>query len=89
MADAAAPDALPPGTNDDKSWVAIFIVVLCLTVATLMVGLRIYTRRFITKQMGMDDWAAVITLVRLFILVYLQGKCPRHAGSCSSVLTQL
>lgn len=44
---------------------AIFTVVLCLTVATVMVGLRIYTRKFITKQMGMDDWAAIITLVSL------------------------
>lgn len=65
MADAAPPAALPPGTDDDKSWVAIFTVVLCLTVSTVMVGLRIYTRRFITKQMGMDDWAAVVTLVSL------------------------
>lgn len=63
MADAAPPQALPPGTDDDKSWVAIFTVVLCLTVSTLMVGLRIYTRKAITKQMGVDDWAAIITLV--------------------------
>lgn len=63
MADSVSLAGLPPGFDDDKSWVAIFTVSLCLTVATLMVGLRIYTRMFITKQMGMDDWAAVITLV--------------------------
>ena len=65
MADAAPPEALPPGTYDDKSWIAIFTVVLCLTVSTTAVGLRIYTRKFITKQMGIDDWAAIVTLVRL------------------------
>lgn len=64
MADASPP-SLPPGMNEDKSWVAIFTVVLCLTVATFMVGLRIYTRAFITKQLGADDYAAVFTLVGL------------------------
>lgn len=65
MANTPPPDALPPGTGDDRSWVAIFTVVLCLSVATFMVGLRIYTRAFVTKPMGVDDWAAIITLVRL------------------------
>ncbi|MBE3045624.1 hypothetical protein IMZ48_24375, partial [Candidatus Bathyarchaeota archaeon] len=52
MADAAPPGPPPPGMDDDKSWVAIFTVVLCLTFATLVVGLRLYTRKFITKRMG-------------------------------------
>ncbi|SPO05143.1 related to integral membrane protein [Cephalotrichum gorgonifer] len=66
MADAAA---LPPGFNDDKSWIAIFTVTLCLTVATVMVGLRVYTRMVVTKQMGMDDWAAIFTL----LITYADG----------------
>ena len=64
---AAAPAAplalLPPEFYDDKSWVAILVVVLCLAVATTMVGLRIWTRKVIINKMGMDDWAAIVTLV--------------------------
>ena len=47
--------------DDNTPREAIIAVPLCLAVATVMVGLRIYTRR---KQMSMDDWAAIITLVR-------------------------
>jgi hypothetical protein len=64
MADAAAPSPeLIPGYYDDRSGLAIFCVVLCLTVATIMVGMRIWTRKVIINKMGMDDWAAIITLV--------------------------
>jgi hypothetical protein len=67
---------LPPGFDDDKSWVAIFVVVMCLTVATTMVGLRIWTRKFIINKMGMDDWAAIVTLV---------WKCSQNPHAHSSV----
>ena len=50
--------------DDNRSWEAIFAVTLCLAVGTVMVGLRIYTRRLITRQMSVDDWAAIIVLVR-------------------------
>ncbi|SPO05190.1 related to integral membrane protein [Cephalotrichum gorgonifer] len=66
MADASAgapPPELIPGYYDDRSWVSIFYVVLCLTVATIMVGMRIWTRKAIINKMGIDDWAAIITLV--------------------------
>lgn len=45
------------------AWVPIFTVALCLAVATAMVGLRTWSRIFITKRLGVDDWAAIITLV--------------------------
>ena len=66
MADAGGPPTNPeliPGYHDDRSGLAIFCVVFCLAVATIMVGLRTWTRRFIINKMGMDDWAAIIALV--------------------------
>lgn len=59
-----------PGMGDDRSWQAILAVVVCLVAATVMVGLRIYTRRFMVKEMSKDDWAAILTLVRLFRQTY-------------------
>lgn len=58
---------------DNRSWLPIVAVVLCLTVATAMVGLRIWTRASITKRIGVDDWAAVFTLVGLPSIVL---NCP-------------
>jgi hypothetical protein len=66
MADPAAPPMDPtmiPGYHDDRSGLAIFCVVFCLTVATIMVGLRTWTRKVIIDKMGADDWAAIITMV--------------------------
>ncbi|KAK1752621.1 hypothetical protein QBC47DRAFT_305893 [Echria macrotheca] len=66
MADVGAggppPESLP-GYNDDRSGLAIFCVVFCLTVSTVMVGLRTWTRKVIINKMGMDDWAAIITMI--------------------------
>jgi hypothetical protein len=68
MADAGMqgmpPPELIPGYYDNRSGLAIFCVVFCLTIATTMVGLRIWTRKFIIDKMGADDWAAIITLAR-------------------------
>jgi len=66
MADPGAPPMDPtmiPGFHDDRSGLAIFCVVFCLTVATIMVGLRIWTRKFIINKMGMDDYAAIIAML--------------------------
>ena len=68
MADAGAGAGMPPpemipGFYEDRSGLAIFCVVFCLVVATIMVGLRTWTRKVIINKMGMDDWAAIITLL--------------------------
>ncbi|PKS12632.1 hypothetical protein jhhlp_000840 [Lomentospora prolificans] len=77
MADSGAAAELPPGFNDNHSGVSIFIVVFCLFVSTLMVGLRIWTRKYIINQMGIDDWAAIITLLIVWgdgIIIALSTK---------------
>ena len=73
-------------TDGDKSWEAILAVALSLAVSTLMVGLRIYTRRFMVKEMSKDDWAAIITLVRPFQQTY--SKRPEIAISRRRTLTR-
>lgn len=54
--------------REDKVWescahVPITVVTVVLGFATLAVGLRTYARAVLTRQFGMDDYAAVIALV--------------------------
>lgn len=57
--------ALPPDAFDDRSGLVIGIVVAGLLWSTFMVGLRIFTRARINKELGIDDIACVFGLVRL------------------------
>lgn len=69
-----------PGYYDDRSGLAIFYVVLCLTVATIFVGLRIWTRKVIINMLGVDDWAAMITLVITWVegIAIAQSTCQEN-----------
>ena len=49
------------------SWLALLIVILVLSLATIIVGLRFYTRVVLLKQLGLDDYFVLLTLV-----------CQRH-----------
>ena len=60
MADASE---LPPGSFDSRVPTVIVAIVVCLSVATTAVALRIYTRKVIINQMGWDDYFAVFALV--------------------------
>lgn len=51
----------------DISWVVLLVVILVLSLATIIVGMRIYTRIFLVKSLGWDDYFVVITLVRLLL----------------------
>lgn len=61
MADAAA--ALRPGSNDSRVSTTIGVTVLCLSVASATVVLRVYTRGWIMNQMGVDDYFAIASLL--------------------------
>jgi hypothetical protein len=39
---------------------------VCLAVATVMVSVRLYTRWFLVRQVGLDDYLATITLVLIY-----------------------
>ena len=59
---APAP-ALPPNAFDDISGTVIGVVSFCLVWSTLMVGLRLWTRKVIINQLGWDDYMIVVGLV--------------------------
>jgi hypothetical protein len=46
--------------------VVIATTSVCLAVATLMVSVRLYTRWFLVRQVGLDDYLATITLVLIY-----------------------
>ena len=61
MASAAA---LPPNAFEDQRATVIGSVVFCLLWSTAMVGLRLWTRGVVIKQLGIDDYACLAGLVR-------------------------
>lgn len=57
------PESLP---HDNRAYVLIVVVVVVLSIASLSVGLRIYTRASLLKQVGPDDYLAVAALALAF-----------------------
>jgi hypothetical protein len=55
----------PPGMdpNESRADTIIGVVSFVLTVAATALGLRIYTRRVLLKQFGLDDWLACVAFV--------------------------
>lgn len=47
------------------AWLALLIIILVLSLATIIVGLRFYTRIVLLKQLGLDDYFVLLTLVCL------------------------
>ncbi|KAK3358225.1 hypothetical protein B0T25DRAFT_452789 [Lasiosphaeria hispida] len=58
--------ALPPNAFEDRSTTVIAIVAFCLLFATVMVGLRLWTRKKIIDQLGGDDYACIVGLVATY-----------------------
>ncbi|KAK7442888.1 hypothetical protein Landi51_09436 [Colletotrichum acutatum] len=56
---------VPPGMSPDDSRVPIVVGVtsFVLSVAFLAVSIRVYTRIFVIRQFGMDDWASVFAFL--------------------------
>lgn len=52
--------ALP---HNDRAPVLIGAVCLVLSVATIAVGLRVYTRSRVLKQLGVDDYLVLVAWV--------------------------
>ncbi|KAJ2986506.1 hypothetical protein NUW58_g4430 [Xylaria curta] len=49
--------------HDNRGYVVIITVAVVLTVACFSVGLRIYTRAILLKQIGADDYLVLLALV--------------------------
>lgn len=54
---------LPPSAYESKAYVPIAAVAVTLSLTTAAVSLRTYTRIYMIRQFGMDDWAAIVALV--------------------------
>ncbi|KAI3329233.1 hypothetical protein HD806DRAFT_482265 [Xylariaceae sp. AK1471] len=48
--------------HDNRAHVLVIVVVILLSIATLSVGLRIYTRVCLLKQVGADDYLSLLAL---------------------------
>jgi hypothetical protein len=72
---------LPPNAFEDRRATVIGSVVFCLLWSTLMVGLRLWTRGVVTKQLGIDDYACLIALVREPVPYPIESICIDDASS--------
>lgn len=52
--------------EEDQADVVIATASVCLAVATIMVSVRMYTRFFLVRQVGPDDYLATVTLVLIY-----------------------
>jgi hypothetical protein len=63
MASSGEASQLPPNAFEDRSATVIGVVTFCLFFATCMVGLRLWTRKKLINQLGIDDYACLAALV--------------------------
>lgn len=66
LADMASLEpVLPMGSlpQDDRSYVAVYIVASVVPVTFLVVSVRFYTRWAVVKSFGIDDWAILAAMV--------------------------
>jgi hypothetical protein len=66
-----------PDPYESRQTTVIGVTTFVLAVTAIAVSLRVYTRAFILRQFGVDDWIAVVTFVRDLILgPYFNRKPP-------------
>lgn len=56
---------------------ALSLSIAFTTLATVFTIIRVYTRIFLVKQMGADDWAIIVALVRLSQEFHSRGRICR------------
>lgn len=71
MADIASGDPVILGSlpQDDRSYVAVYVVASIVPVTFLVVCLRLYTRWAVVESLGIDDWATLAAMVCLIASV--------------------
>ncbi len=60
---ASSTAALPANAYEDRTGTVLGVLVFLLVWATVMVGLRVWTRAVLIKQLGVDDYMCVLGLV--------------------------
>lgn len=53
---------LPPWAYESRAHIPVIAVAVTLSLATIAVGLRTYTRHFILRHIGTDDVSAIVAL---------------------------
>ena len=56
---------------EDRGHEILAVAIPFLVLSWVTVGLRVYVRAGMLKSFGMDDWAMVVTLVRLIYIPIL------------------
>ncbi|KAK0609242.1 hypothetical protein B0T14DRAFT_601099 [Immersiella caudata] len=64
--ESGAPPALPPNAFEDATGKVIGVATFCLVISTLMVGLRLWTRKIIINQLGWDDYTIILGLIATY-----------------------
>lgn len=66
MPSAVSMASPPPAIDlsESRAYAVIAGISVLLSVTVLVIGLRIYTRFFMIKTVGWDDWAAIAAGVR-------------------------
>ena len=67
--------------HHDQDMAGVLLVLVVITFGT-----RMYVRKYITKQVGIQDWAMVVTVVRLPSRLAVLDVFLTHP-SCSLLLT--
>jgi hypothetical protein len=60
-----------PGDHDDRAPLIIGAVTALMLISTLSVSLRIYTRKFLLDNLGLDDYLVIGGLVRCAVDCYI------------------
>ena len=55
---------LPPGAFDNRSDGLFVTICVAMSVASVFVALRLYTRGLILRKFRIDDWSLVLAWVR-------------------------
>ncbi|KAI1866466.1 hypothetical protein JX265_007767 [Neoarthrinium moseri] len=69
---------VPPGfpnvplDHGNRSGLMVAIDIVCIALPTLATALRFYARQFIIRQVGVDDWIALVALASVIVLAAIQ-----------------
>lgn len=83
LADMDSLDRVLPMSSlpqDDRSHIAVYVVVSVVPVTALVVSVRFYTRWAVVKSFGIDDWAIMASMVRS------PPPVPSQARVCELIL---
>lgn len=79
---AAAAAANSAQAGDNISWVALLVVIL-VVLASIVVGLRIYTRSQILNHLDWDDYCVIFTLVGCLLFMMPSRSLEDFEDSCA------